>query len=717
MSMEQTSCLDAYNTATTSWFGWGFGHDGKDARFESRKCPPLKYQPLPDPSKDIRLVYLMPKSRRALLDGQSTIRCQLITYTAGSRTPPYVCLSYTWGDPKLRRPILVGSCVAQVTDNLAIALEHLQHVDKTLILWIDALCIDQADNNEKSKQVQKMASIYRNAAVVIAWLGRETPLTKEAIDYCLLLDRAGGIGAISTSEWPDRIIDDNHDTLRHAPMPAILELARRPWFSRVWVLQEFVVNRHCAFLSGSKYIDKRVIILGIFFCLGFTHELDVLFAQSFHRAFGGVLRFTTGTTNPLDLDEENDTHAIYGLLSGASLEASDPRDFVYSYSSLLSDAFRQRVAIDYTRPVGEVYTDLAAAITSTTEDSDGWNWQRGMSSSRYVSLGRARYDFQLPSWVPDWSNTSMLRASEGAFMDDRPAIYDGAKIVQVSSGQRLMQTRVRWTDKVCLARNMAEGSLLDALSSPFELETAGPAALRLVSFIQETVEIIGNARESLDKTVFELSLCDNVAQNLPSKRLYKSYRSLRKAASSGSESDLTNSQYYVGRLCTSELGVSCIFQTEGNRIGSCFCPVYPGDQITASGWILRPDGDGTYKIISPAFLLHDTDPEEYPESIKSETEDESSANDGSTNSDGGDSLENDQPEDGWSDEDGSEDGTISEDDDSAENSASSSGSSSGGSEEGILEDDDSVENSESDSSSSSDDSSEGDGEWETIYIS
>ena len=67
------------------------------------------------------------------MDGQTVLRCELMSSPI-KRAPPYVGLSYTWGDPKLRRLVAIGERVLHVTENLAIALEHLQEEEKTLVL-------------------------------------------------------------------------------------------------------------------------------------------------------------------------------------------------------------------------------------------------------------------------------------------------------------------------------------------------------------------------------------------------------------------------------------------------------------------------------------------------------------------------------------------------------------------------------------------------------
>ncbi|KAH7343101.1 heterokaryon incompatibility, partial [Pyrenochaeta sp. MPI-SDFR-AT-0127] len=83
----------------------------------------------------------------------------------------YEALSYTWGDPKERLPILVNETEVPVTRNLHAALEHFRSETIDVVLWVDALCINQTDDVEKSKQVDLMTKIYAYATSTRVWLG------------------------------------------------------------------------------------------------------------------------------------------------------------------------------------------------------------------------------------------------------------------------------------------------------------------------------------------------------------------------------------------------------------------------------------------------------------------------------------------------------------------------------------------------------------------
>jgi hypothetical protein len=83
------------------------------------------------------------------------------------QNPEYSALSYVWGDGTARTKIEYNGCEAEVTKNLAEALQHLRHEPESRYLWVDALCINQDNVEEKGHQVALMKDIYAYAGEVV----------------------------------------------------------------------------------------------------------------------------------------------------------------------------------------------------------------------------------------------------------------------------------------------------------------------------------------------------------------------------------------------------------------------------------------------------------------------------------------------------------------------------------------------------------------------
>ncbi|RYP72136.1 hypothetical protein DL771_004370 [Monosporascus sp. 5C6A] len=199
------------------------------------------YTPLPEGS--VRLLRLLPRS-----DEHSRIECQLIACSllnSGSNHP-YEALSYRWGPEKDQKPVYVNNCELSVRANLHAALSHLQDRFIERIIWIDAICINQEDNDEKGHQVQSMAKIYAKASRVIVWLGQAAGGSDQALEV---------IRKAAEDQHRECAIDKFNQQ-------AVLTLLKREWFQRIWVLQEVAAARHVLIKCGPTEID------GYAFCSG-----------------------------------------------------------------------------------------------------------------------------------------------------------------------------------------------------------------------------------------------------------------------------------------------------------------------------------------------------------------------------------------------------------------------------------------------------------------
>jgi len=208
----------------------------EDSAAEGDLAPGPMYKPL---SKDeIRLVVLRQSESR-----QKRVRVDLIT----SKWPPsqhYEALSYVWGEEPPRRTIRVladgappRSC--PVTPNLYAALKHLRRDYRDRFLWVDALCIDQDNMEEKEQQVKNMDRIYQAAQRVCVWLGLGTFYSDRAM---------GRLRRLIESIWEPPAESSAFDWEDFG------KLLQRDWFSRRWVVQEIALAKEAIVYCG----DQRV---------------------------------------------------------------------------------------------------------------------------------------------------------------------------------------------------------------------------------------------------------------------------------------------------------------------------------------------------------------------------------------------------------------------------------------------------------------------------
>ncbi|KAI3322471.1 HET-domain-containing protein [Xylariaceae sp. AK1471] len=312
--------------------------------------------PLPAIKKqfDIRLLRLFPGHPDEDIQGEIFVQ-DLISL------PEYDAISYTWadetGNADLCKTISIFGESLQVTRNCENALKRIRLPYDRRTIWIDAVCINQNDPNERGHQVQLMPQIYSRAEQVLVYIG-------EAADKSDLCMDVLSQGHVSYQDANDFIIAANR-------------LLERPYFSRVWVLQEIALARKARLICGERQIlwtrlSKCEIAPAGILKLAFTPVIKLNDAEI----------FTTPERllDLLDLSRECD--------------AKDARDKVYAILGLAIDEKSRGLVADYNISVVDLYTEVALRLASR----HGW----------VKVLCRAGVQFRriqpLPSWVPDWTS-------------------------------------------------------------------------------------------------------------------------------------------------------------------------------------------------------------------------------------------------------------------------------------------------------------------------
>jgi hypothetical protein len=170
----------------------------------------------------------------------------------------YKALSYTWGDCKVKSVISVNEKKLTITESLATALYHIRPRSQSLKIWVDQICINQEDLQEKTDQVRRMDRVYRNTDEALIWLGpaedgSETLMAvlnklgafAESFDLISYYTRARyhDLQAIETKKNPEdpKTIEYHAfcDLLLHlfdyAFFEGLIAFYQRPWFRRTWV--------------------------------------------------------------------------------------------------------------------------------------------------------------------------------------------------------------------------------------------------------------------------------------------------------------------------------------------------------------------------------------------------------------------------------------------------------------------------------------------------
>ena len=404
-----------------------------------------QYSPLDPSQRQIRLVLLEPG---AWPDG---IRCSIHTIAFDGQ-PKYDALSYVWGDAKNRKTIQLNGHSFEVTENLWIVLRRLRDHGIRRELWIDAICINQSDNEEKSQQVSMMRDIYGGCHEAIIWLGEDPHVAETgsksmvASRACEMLELHGAdrhfheLPCFSASEGDRTEISE--DYVVH--FEAFGKLVAVPWWKRIWVIQEMVLPKNIKFLYASEefsYMTLRSVVQvlqihGTTCCKQYRYTLRAL-------AFDPILTFQE-QVEPMVSTRETWTHQTSTTLFGlrrlfSAFQATDKRDLFYALLGLVTNwGSSTPLYPNYGASPREA---IVQAVFKCVSEQGGLEFLQG---ERFF---RGQED--MPSWIPDSHFTSVpsqwviveqrrLRISSG-FSASASSRQDASQLSLTADGTLLCQ--------------------------------------------------------------------------------------------------------------------------------------------------------------------------------------------------------------------------------------------------------------------------------------
>lgn len=170
---------------------------------------------------------------------EARIRCKL-QVTSFHNAPPYEALSYTWGSLEQASFITCDDIPLRVTNNLFDAFQYLRRPESNRIMWIDAVCINQKSNQERTEQVGMMGQIYKRARHVVIWLGTETAEDKTAFELLSHFERVFAEHGL-VNIGPQSFSAVGLPNMLDPSWATLVRIFQRPWFRRIWVVQEATV--------------------------------------------------------------------------------------------------------------------------------------------------------------------------------------------------------------------------------------------------------------------------------------------------------------------------------------------------------------------------------------------------------------------------------------------------------------------------------------------
>ncbi|KAJ8106738.1 hypothetical protein OPT61_g9341 [Boeremia exigua] len=350
----------------------------------------------------------------------------------------FTALSYVWGSPDAPKSIFVDGTRFWVTQNLYDALKSLRRPYEASAFWIDAICINQNDLDEKRLQIGLMRRIYRQADEVLAYIP-QTPednqsfnklmgMILRADEKCREVLASGPVpvekpdeaDVTTLFEGPslklykvDGPVKPTGSCIEDHGLPdendPIWDCWRRffasPYFQRIWILQEYALAQKLSFQLGRAKGNSDVLLIVLNSIDERSRRLNSKYLscddpELTSKAYGGWIGFKqmamrrVFTRADIYGSKRMEQSLVELLPTGLTLKATDPRDKIYGLLGLVSDT--------------DEFIDLVSY-----EDSDAYPEIYRRFTNRFIERGdiipilrmacQTQNHAQMPSWVPDWS--------------------------------------------------------------------------------------------------------------------------------------------------------------------------------------------------------------------------------------------------------------------------------------------------------------------------
>lgn len=303
-------------------------------------------------------------------------------------------------------------------------------------IWIDALCINQEDLDEKSHQVSLMRHIFARAEKVIVWLGQESRNASAALmQVQYIFDRfAHGIAFADLKTMNDftmsRVTLDGSDDLVEAheqsdSLRPLIKLYSHKWFRRIWIVQEIILARSAIVMIGERCITWEVIgkVAWWFFRISLVERrlpelhsatfpasmlywsncsyLDARSAASTEQqrdtCMAHLLTQSFFSSSGSDQDQVVDASLrrspLLQILEWAiHHEATHPEDYIFALIGLCDS---KAIKIDYSKTCTEIYVEVARYLLETEADLD-------VLSAVQHTEAPFKGSLLVTSWVPQW---------------------------------------------------------------------------------------------------------------------------------------------------------------------------------------------------------------------------------------------------------------------------------------------------------------------------
>ncbi|KAH7149258.1 heterokaryon incompatibility protein-domain-containing protein [Dactylonectria estremocensis] len=505
-------------------------------------------------------------------------------------------MSYVWGDPTETNPIYVDRHEFAATKNLVASLHRVQQLlraDETLPLWIDAICINQGDVEERNAQVSQMKQIYEKSAMVITWLGETGADGLKYLDE--LVDWAHGQPDADKSgnAQAKPISFHVHIRGRYQEMKDAARIVANQYWKRVWTVQEYSSPRLGIFLCGYWWMDKSKFTPSLHMYLQALRVLRAGYEKAPDRNAFFVdatiwevekviqlhkLIYARAASESAESDGIKRYTLMSMLLKFRDLKATNSLDKVFAPLCMAVEEVElaKSIPVDYSKSVKEIFTHVAVSCMGSTE------WPLAI-----LELCRFGVAPDLPSWVPDWGTPPRKILSRDA-----------------TTGQQIV---------------FASDQMFPSSSLPL-FHVLDDDALQLKGIHVATLSQVWapmNSQELKDKTNFSIGVDDLESKYfVTGETMSDAYRKTVNPKGHGEYPDqvpgddlvlLTKAQWRTGRGIVGRINRRRVAQTNNGLIGLVPTEAETTDEVwlIRGGrvfYVLRPVGERRYLLIGESYF-------------------------------------------------------------------------------------------------------------------
>ncbi|MCJ1405295.1 hypothetical protein MMC11_008522 [Xylographa trunciseda] len=314
-------------------------------------------------------------------------------------TPAYTALSYVWECPHRTNTIICDDQALPVTKSLFTALKEIRRSlegeddEVAMTFWVDAICIDQENLAERAQQVRLMEQIYRQASVVNVWLGDRSADSDQAMQF--VVELVNTLVPLQHKQLESlefkRLRNYGLRPKTDDAWQALRRLLARPWFSRVWVIQELAMCKEVLVMCGIMILtwgtvaDLLTLCTRFHLCLGSDPKNLTVWSCAEGLQLMNSIRCSMKIGG-----EKQDLVRL--LRATSRFQSTIPQDKVFALLGLAKDSDNFLQHVNYSHGTVHTFCSIAETMIKTNVS--------------FELLGQVRQPKRLsslPSWVPDWS--------------------------------------------------------------------------------------------------------------------------------------------------------------------------------------------------------------------------------------------------------------------------------------------------------------------------